>query len=194
MRHVRVKTTLEAERMSRIETAEVDRSVGPAIAFERLADEHLDAAYRLAWAILRDPTEAEDATHDAFVQAWQKWPTLRDPDRFQGWFDRILINICRSRLRRTTRWQMRDISDEVLVAGGDDFTRTQERDVIDTALGHLSPDHRMVIALRFDRDLPIDEIAARLEIPVGTVQSRLHYALRQLHGIIDGFEREGSTR
>ena len=163
-------------------------------AFLLLANEKLDRAYGLARAILHDAVDAQDATHDAFVQAWRKWDSLRDPERFDPWFDRILINICRSRLRRTTRWQMRDISDEVLVAGGDDFTRTQERDAIDTALGHLSPDHRMVIALRFDRDLPIDEIAARLEIPVGTVQSRLHYALRQLHGIIDGFEREGSTR
>ena len=42
-------------------------------AFLRLADEHLDKAYRLARAILRDPAEAQDATHDAFVQAWRKW-------------------------------------------------------------------------------------------------------------------------
>ena len=179
--------------MSGIEATKVGRSAQPAAAFERLADERLDAAYRLAWAILRDPTEAQDATHDAFVQAWRKWPTLRDPERFQAWFDRILINTCRNRLRRTTRWQMRDISAEIVVATGDDFARAQERDVIDAALAELSPDHRIVVALRYFRDLPIDEIAARLDIPAGTVQSRLHYALRQLHGIIDGFEPRGTT-
>ena len=52
-----------------------------AAAFARLADEHLDQAYRLARAILRDESEAQDATHDAFVQAWRKWETLRDPAR-----------------------------------------------------------------------------------------------------------------
>ena len=91
-----------------------------AAAFRRLADEHLDAAYRLARAILRDPTEAQDATHDAIVQAWRKWSTLRDPSRFQPWFDRILVNTCRDRLR-STRWQARDISTEVAVVSGDPF-------------------------------------------------------------------------
>jgi RNA polymerase sigma-70 factor, ECF subfamily len=176
------------------EAGEIGRSSTPAAAFARLADEHLDAAYRLACAILRDPTDAQDATHDAFVQAWQKWSTLRDPDRFQAWFDRILINTCRNRLRRTTRWQMRDISSEVIVASGDEYARTQDRDVIDAALAELSLDHRIVVALRYYGDLPIDAIAARLDIPPGTVQSRLHYALRQLHGIIDGFEPRGMTR
>ena len=78
-----------------------DARSGPAAAeaFQALADEHLDAAYRLARIILRDQAEAQDATHDAFVQAWRKWSTLRDPDRFEAWFDRILVNACRDRLR-----------------------------------------------------------------------------------------------
>src|SRR5262245_14422274 len=65
-----------------------------AAAFVRLADAHLDRAYGLARAILRDPVEAQDATHDAFVRAWRSWPSLRDPDRFEAWFDRILVNTC----------------------------------------------------------------------------------------------------
>ena len=85
---------------------------GRAAAFTRLADEHLDRAYRLARAILRDPAEAQDATHDAFVQAWRKWDTLRDPARFEPWFDRILVNTCRDRLRGPSR-QTTDISAEV---------------------------------------------------------------------------------
>jgi RNA polymerase sigma-70 factor (ECF subfamily) len=68
-------------------------------AFLRLVDDHLDAAYRLARAILHDATDAQDATHDAFEQAWRKWSTLRDPARFEPWFDRILVNTCRDRRR-----------------------------------------------------------------------------------------------
>jgi DNA-directed RNA polymerase specialized sigma24 family protein len=67
--------------------------------FQALADEHLDRAYRLARAILRDPTDACDATHDAFVRAWRSRATLRDASRFEPWFDRILVNVCRNRLR-----------------------------------------------------------------------------------------------
>ena len=165
-----------------------------AAAFTRLAEGHLDASYRLARAILRDPAEAQDATHDAYVQAWRKWSTLRDPSRFEAWFDRILVNTCRNRLQRATRWQAKDISDELLSAGGDPYRQTHDRNVLGAALLGLSPDHRIVVAMRYYLDLTIDEIAARLDIPAGTVQSRLHYALQRLHEAIDPADAGGTTR
>jgi RNA polymerase sigma-70 factor (ECF subfamily) len=162
-------------------------------AFQRLVDEHLDRAYGLARAILRDATEAEDATHDAFVRAWRSWPSLRDPARFEAWFDRIVINTCRSRLRGSQR-RPTDISDEIVIASGDPFGHSEDRDVIGAAIAGLSPDHRIVVALRFYRDLPIESIAARLGIPAGTVRSRLHYALRQLHDAIEAPATKGAIR
>jgi RNA polymerase sigma-70 factor (ECF subfamily) len=162
--------------------------------FARIADEHLDKAYRLARAILRDPAEAQDATHDAFVQAWLKWSTLRDPALFDRWFDRILVNICRNRLQRVSRWRATDISAEVAMASGDPFGQAHDRDLLGYAIAMLSPDHRIVIALRYYADLTVDEIASRLGIPAGTVQSRLHYALKRLHVAIDGAEDEGTLR
>ena len=164
-----------------------------AAAFTRLADDHLDRAYRLARAILRDPTEAQDATHDAFVQAWRKWETLRDPTRFEQWFDRILVNTCRDRLR-ASRWQATDISAEVAAASGDPFGQANDRDVLGAAIAALSPDHQVVVALRFYRDLTIEDIASRLGIPSGTVQSRLHYALKRLHEAIDAGDSKGTQR
>jgi RNA polymerase sigma factor (sigma-70 family) len=125
-----------------------------AAAFTRLAEAHLDASYRLARAILRDPVEAQDATHDAYVQAWRKWSTLRDQDRFEAWFDRILVNTCRNRLQRTTRWQAKDISTEVVIASGDPYRQTLDRDVIGVALRTLSVDHQIVVALRFSSTCP----------------------------------------
>jgi hypothetical protein len=86
-----------------------------AAAFTRLADEHLDRAYRLARAILLDEPEAQDAVHDAFVQAWRKWDTLRDQTRFEPWFDRILVNTCRDRLRAPSR-RTTDFSAEVALS------------------------------------------------------------------------------
>ncbi len=162
-------------------------------AFVRLADEHLDRAYRLARAILRDPAEAQDATHDAFVLAWRKWETLRDPALFERWFDRILVNTCRNRLRSTRR-RATDISAEVALTTGDHAGRTEDRDVIATAIASLSPDHRIVVALRYYRDLPVAEIARHLGIPAGTVQSRLHYALKQLHAALAAADHEGISR
>jgi RNA polymerase sigma-70 factor, ECF subfamily len=172
----------------------VDQTTERGRAFGRLADDHLDAAYRLARAILRDPGEAQDATHDAFLQAWRKWSTLRDPGRFEPWFDRILVNSCRNRLRHASRWPTTDISAEVVMAAGDPFSQTTDRDVLGPALASLSADHRIVVALRYFRDLPIGEIASRLDIPVGTAQSRLHYALERLHVAIDTANSRGAVR
>jgi RNA polymerase sigma-70 factor (ECF subfamily) len=162
-------------------------------AFVRLADEHLDTAYRLARAILRDPAEAQDATHDAFVQAWRRWETLRDPAKFEPWFDRILINTCRNRMRSNRR-QATDISAEVALSTGDQTREAEDRDVIGAAIAALSPDHQVVVALRYYRDLKVHDIAMRLGVPSGTVQSRLHYALKRLHDAIEAADTKGTVR
>ncbi len=92
----------------------VDQAAGPPLqltehddvrvaAFERLASQQLDASYGLARAILGRSGDAEDAVHDAFETAWHKWPSLRDPARFEAWFGRIVVNTCRDRLRREAR-------------------------------------------------------------------------------------------
>ena len=159
-------------------------------AFRQLADVHLDRAYRLARAILRDQSEAHDATHDAFVRAWRKWGTLRNPERFESWFDRILVNTCRNRLRSKNRLA-RDISAEVALVAGDHVQNTEDRAVIGAALAALSPDQQIVVALRFYRDLSVGDIASRLGIAEGTVRSRLHYALKRLHAAIEAKDPRG---
>jgi RNA polymerase sigma-70 factor, ECF subfamily len=186
--HVIVNRSSEAVELAERAPARIPDTRLRDAAFLRLADEHLDRAYRLARAILRDPAEAQDATHDAFVQAWRKWETLRDQSKFEPWFDRILVNTCRNRLRSTRRGAT-DISAEVALATGDHTGRVEDRDVVGAAIAALSPDHQVVVALRYYRDLPIEEIARRLGVPHGTVQSRLHYALKHLHAALDAADK-----
>ena len=64
----------------------------------------IDDAYRLAMFILHDPLAAEDAVQDAALFAWDRRRTLRDSDSADGWFTRILVNVCRDELRRRARW------------------------------------------------------------------------------------------
>jgi RNA polymerase sigma factor (sigma-70 family) len=192
-RHVIVRRSSEVIEMVDSRPTVVEQPTERAQAFLRLADRHLDAAYRLARAILRDSTDGQDATHDAFEQAWRKWSTLRDPSRFEPWFDRILVNTCRDRLRSARR-QATDISAEVAITTGDPYGQAHDRDLLANAIAALSPDHRVVVALRYYRDLPVDEIASRLDIPAGTVQSRLHYALKHLHAAIDAADGKGTIR
>jgi RNA polymerase sigma-70 factor (ECF subfamily) len=193
-RHVIVTEPSEVIEVAGGRPENVDRTAERTAALVRLADEHLDAAYRLARAILREPSDAQDATHDALLQASRKWSSLRDPSRFEQWFDRILINICRDRLRHASRWEAKDISDQIAIAAGDPFGQADDRDVLGRAIATLSPDHRVVVALRYYRDLQVQDIASQLGIRAGTVQSRLHYALKQLHRVIDSADAKGTMR
>jgi RNA polymerase sigma-70 factor (ECF subfamily) len=166
-----------------------------ASAFHRLTSQHLDASYRLARAIVHDPADAEDAVQDALVRAWRKWPTLRDQGLFEHWFTRILVNTCRDHLRRRA---VRPTAAAAQLAGipsrDDPLAATHEREAMGAAMAMLSPEQRIVVALRFYRDLPVDEIARRLGVPSGTVQSRLHYALKRLNELIDPPERKDRSR
>ncbi len=163
-------------------------------AFDALAHGQLDASYRLAAVILGDPHEAQDATHDAFVAAWKGWPGLRDQARLEAWFGRILVNICRDRLRRARRRPVVDISDELhLTDGGDHVAAAADHDALDRGFARLSNDERIVVALRYYGDLTIDEIAVRVGVPPGTVKSRLHRAVRDL-GVALAPDRPEETR
>jgi RNA polymerase sigma-70 factor (ECF subfamily) len=153
-------------------------------AFAALTRRHVDGAFRLAWAILGSTADAEDAVQDAFSLAWRKRSSLRDPARFDAWFARILVNVCRERLRARARSRVREVA---VAAGPDtgDQPGAQGLDIgvrgeIGGALAGLDPDHRIVVVLRYWADLTVDEIADRVGIPAGTVKSRLHYALRAL--------------
>lgn len=167
-----------------IGSANADR----AAAFSELAEHHLAESYRLAALILGDRADAEDATQDAFVAAWKSWGSLRDPARLEAWFGRILVNVCRDRLRRSRRHGVSDLSDELMAspAGGDIAAAAADRDAVGLGLARLDPDQRIVLILRYYRDLSVDEIAARVGVPAGTVKSRLHYALRDLGVALDG--------
>ena len=80
------------------------------------------------------------------MQAWRSWPSLREVDRFEPWFDRILVNTCRNRLTRARRWRTTDISGEVALTAGDAFIQAAdafdqaaERDMIGMSMCHTAP-------------------------------------------------------
>jgi len=158
-------------------------------AFRRLVDGHLDVAYRLAAVILNDRIEAEDAVHEAAMAAWRSFAELRDPARFDAWFQRILVNECRDRLRTRARHRWVDVGHELVEAQhpliADASEAIAARDAVDRALAALRPDEQIVITLRFHADLTVPGIAEMLGIPPGTVKSRLHHALGRLRAAIE---------
>ncbi len=158
----------------------------PEEAFRQLSARHVQSAYRLAWAILGDDCDAEDATQDAFTSAWRQRSTLREADRFDAWFGRILINSCRDRLRQRTRTRsLTVVGGEVDGAMPDHSRSTLERDELYRAVAALDPDQRIVVMLRFWLDLTVDDIAERLGVPAGTVKSRLHRSMARLRATLE---------
>ena len=166
-----------------------DAEAARAAAFERLVEDRLDATYRLARLILRDVQEAEDATHDAFARAWRDHSRLRDPDRFDAWFNRIVVNTCRDRLRRQSH-RRHDPLDRAAepAAPHDADSALSNRDALERAFAGLNADQRIAVVLRYYRDLPVEQIARTVGSPVGTVRSRLHYALGHLRSALDAAE------
>jgi RNA polymerase sigma-70 factor (ECF subfamily) len=156
-------------------------------AFEALSERCLDDSYRLATVVLRDQAEAQDVVHDAVLLGWRKFGSLRDPARFDAWFGRIVLNLCRDRLRTRRRGQVREAAlvAEMDMGGRDDFGRVMERDAIAAAFPTLDPDLQLVVALRFYKDLQLEAIAELLGIPLGTVKSRLHTGLKRLRAELE---------
>jgi RNA polymerase sigma-70 factor, ECF subfamily len=153
--------------------------------FMQLADRELGRAFRTAGYILGNASDAQDVTQDAILRAWKAWPNLRNPDRFGPWFERILVNACLDRIRRRHGVRLVDLDGAPPLQATDPFSAELARDEVGRALAALPPEQRIVVVLRFWRDLSLEEIAERLGLPVGTVKSRLHYAIRAMRSTLD---------
>ena len=135
----------------------------------------LDAAARL---ILRDPELARDAVQETFIHAWRRVRGLRDPDRFDAWLHRLLVNECLDLVRRRRRRAIEVVLQPIHApAVPDTVGAFVDRDLLDGALARLDPGHRAVIVLHYYLGMPLPEVAQSIGIPLGTAKSRLHYAL-----------------
>lgn len=155
---------------------------GDAEAFAALIEARQEAMVRVAMAILGNPADASDALQDALTAMWRGLPGLREPDRFEAWADRVLVNSCRLALRRRGRRSVREVAldrpDPSQRNGHEPALdeRLAARLVVERALDRLTVDQRAILVLRHLEDRAIAEIAEILRIPPGTVKSRLHHA------------------
>lgn len=157
----------------------------------------LDDAFRLARAILLDDGDAEDAIQEASLAAWRRRSSLRDPERFEPWFERIVVNQCRDQLRRRNRavpLAPRTVDLDVAGGGAGSAVERGEDPDIDRALAALDLDHRLVVVMRYWQDRSVEDIASRLGIPAGTVKSRLHHALKRIRGSLEASRAEEARR
>lgn len=154
-------------------------------AFAVLVHQVSDTLYTVAHRILRDPSLAEDALQNALVLAWRRLPHLRDADRFEAWFHRILVHACYDESKRARTWTA---NVRVLPVDGpattDSAARLADRDELERAFRRIPVDQRAVFVLHHYLGLRHAEIAETLDVPLGTVKSRIYYASMTLRAAI----------
>lgn len=161
---------------------------GDNLAFDELVDLGGTRSYAIAFGILRDVERAQDAVQQAYLIAWRELPRLRDPERFDVWLHRLLVNACYDEARRYRRWSVRV---RALPAEGpgelvspDATISVDDRDALERAFQRLSPEHRAVVVLHHQVGLPLQAIAEAVGVPLGTVKSRLHHATRSVRAAL----------
>lgn len=165
---------------------------GDEAAFGALAVRISNRMYAIAHHILRDTDRADDAAQQAMIDIWRHLPELKDPDRFNVWVHRIVVRAAYAEARRLRTWTLRvdsvgpDRRDSPDVAAA-----VAERDQLERGFTRLKLDHRAVVVLKHYAGLSNEEIAEALEIPIGTVRSRLHYSIRTMRAALEADARTG---
>ena len=155
-------------------------------AFTEIANQVADRFLGVAHRILRDAALAEDAVQQALLSAWRDLPGLRDPAKFDGWAYRLLVHACYQEARKRKRWHPATIVRSIVEPTAPDLIGgVIERERLERGFQRLSVDHRAVLILTYYLDLPAEQVAEALDVPVGTVASRLHRARHALRGAIE---------
>ena len=183
-------------RLARSEARGMDRDLvtaarrGDQAAFMDLVRPLSEWLFGIAVQILRDIDRAEDALQDALVIAWRDLRGLRDPDRFDAWLRRLLVNVC---IREASRERRRAVNLRVLPIDGpaapDDLLSVADRDQLERGFRRLDPRQRALLVLRHFEGRDTTEIAELLGIPVGTARSRLHHAHRAMRAALEADAR-----
>jgi RNA polymerase sigma-70 factor (ECF subfamily) len=127
--------------------------------------------------ILRDANAADDAVQDTLLRAWRDLPALREPDNFDAWLYRVLVRSCGDQHRRLRRHRHDQLPAEERGTASDSSQLVADRDELETAIGRLSVEHRVVVVLHYYLGLSQAEIAGAIGQPLGTVKSRLSRAV-----------------
>ena len=151
---------------------------GDRAAYERLLEPAVRSATRLAFAMLHDRSEAEDAFQESALRAWRRLHNLHEGSRFQPWFIGIVANQCRE-IRRSRWWQVVRIAEAPAMAPVDEGAWLEGED-LRRAVNRLPHDQRAAILLHFHLDMPLSDVAVALGISQAGVKTRINRALKRL--------------
>ncbi len=165
--------------------------------FVQLAQQHLDGLYRTALRMTHDHAVAEDIVQETCLKAYANFARYRHDTNFKAWLFRILANLCIDHIRRNAAISMVPI--DVAPAEGEGFQssdrcadnpevqamRSDTQQALIDALATLAPEPRAVVVLILIEGMSYDEAAESLDLPIGTVRSKLHRARKHLQRKLD---------
>ena len=159
-------------------------------AVTELGRAQIDRLYAIARLILRDDDRAHDATQEALIGAWRDIKGLRDPDKFEPWIRRLLVNACYREARKEKRRLRAESQVRLIDADTADPARlTADRDELERVFMTLRPEQRALIVLHYYLGLPMQETALAMSLPVGTVKSRLNRTKTQMRATLEANAR-----
>jgi RNA polymerase sigma-70 factor (ECF subfamily) len=163
---------------------------GEEAAFATLVQRYGDRLHATAQHILRDPDLAADAVQQAMIDVWRMLPQLREPDAFVGWAYRIVVRAALAEARARSAWRIR--TEPIRVEGhpsAETGSRVDDREELERGFARLGLEHRTVVVLKHYAGLSNGEIAAALDVPEGTVRSRLFHAMQALRAALEADRR-----
>jgi RNA polymerase sigma-70 factor (ECF subfamily) len=172
-----VTVTLDA----RFGASLVERAAnGDETAFARLVAEFHADMLRVAYVTCGDPELAQDAVQAAWAIAWRKLGAVREPNRVKGWLVSVAANEARQQVRRRHRHVVVELKVDEVAPRGDDPGYLIERVDLVNALGHLKPEDRMLLALRYVAGLDSFELGEQLHMSPSGTRARLARLLKRL--------------
>jgi len=146
--------------------------------------------YQAAYYITNDTGLAEDAVHEVFLKIKHKIEQLEDPSKLEAWLCRMAVNtardIIRHRSRNTLYMEPRSIySDNQLLSPDTILLIEEDKQVIKQKINSLQPEYRQILYLKYYRDMSCEEISTALDLPVGTVKSRLFHARQKIRKLTE---------
>ena len=185
------ESTSDAACVRRLQRGDTD-------AFEILVRRHEKAIFNLVYRMLGNYDDAAETAQEVFLSAYRAIGQFRGESNFSTWLYRIALNHATTRRKSTSLRQKRlvpidgsDMVDDAQLGPAETLEKKELRERVQRALNELEPEDATVILLRDLQDIPYEDVARVLKIPVGTVKSRLHRARRALKTHLTAYFRAG---
>jgi len=166
--------------------------LGDRAAQQKLVERYQTKFLRHAYRLLGDPEQARDSVQDGWIEILRGLPKLRDEDAFAAWAFRIITRRCAkliAGLQKTRATLKRAAQTPPEEHGAADIELAAERGPLRAAMARLPAGHRAAVALFYLEDLSVGEVAVALDLPAGTVKTRLMHAREKLRAALQGEER-----